>query len=140
VLSDEELKGYPEPTPLEVVPHYVARYWDLMALARAQPARVIGPEAKLRDRPGFEVDLITRGSIDPDLQSCTAHRVLMPMRGHGRLSWEEGETILNPGDTCLLQPGLAHALTPSMTGEASLYRVTATIDPAGAPWVGCPAQ
>lgn len=136
VLSDEALKAFPEPTPLDVVPHYVARYWDLMALAKDTAAKVIGPDAQLRDRPGFEVDLITRGSISPEPQSASRHRVLMPMRGHWRLTWEGGEAILNPGDTCLIPPGLAHGLAPSMTGEASLYRVTATNDPAGATWVG----
>ncbi len=33
LLTDEELKAFPEPTALDVVPGYVARYWDLMALA-----------------------------------------------------------------------------------------------------------
>jgi hypothetical protein len=40
--------------------------------------------------------------------------------------------VLNPGDTCLLPPGLSRALKPTMTGEASLYRVRGTDDPAGA--------
>ena len=62
--------------------------------------------------------------------------VLMPMRGHWRLRIEGAETVLNPGDTCLLTPGESHALAPSMTGEASLYRVRATDDPAGATWHG----
>ena len=56
----------------------------------------------------------------------------MPMRGHWRLRLEDGgETTLNPGDTALIQPGERHALAPSMTGEASLYRGTSTDDPAG---------
>jgi hypothetical protein len=33
VLTDEELKAFPEPTSADVVPGYVARYWDLVALA-----------------------------------------------------------------------------------------------------------
>ena len=54
------------------------------------------------------------------------------MRGHWRLRFEDGpETVLNPGDTALVDPGQRHALAPSMTGEASLYRVVATEDPAG---------
>ena len=44
LLTDEELKQFPEPTTLDVVPHYVARYWDLMALSDRQPAKVIGAE------------------------------------------------------------------------------------------------
>jgi hypothetical protein len=56
----------------------------------------------------------------------------MPMRGHWRLSWAGGSTVLNPGDTAAIPPGLPHGLAPSMTGEASLYRVRNTDDPAGA--------
>ncbi|MEL6517028.1 MAG: cupin, partial [Pseudomonadota bacterium] len=41
-----------------------------------------------------------------------------------------------PGDTAAIPPGLSHGLAPSMTGEASLYRVTSTEDPAGATWAG----
>ena len=131
LLTDEQLKAFPEPTAAEVVPFYVARYWDLMALANGQPAKVIGPDARLRDRPGFEVDFLTRGSIPRDMQSHDRHTVLMPMRGHWRLTTEAGERILNPGDTCLILPGEQHALEPSMTGEASLYRARATGDKAG---------
>ena len=34
--------------------------------------------------------------------------------------------FLNPGDTAAIPPGLRHSLAPSMTGEASLYRIVAT--------------
>ncbi|PRY26098.1 quercetin dioxygenase-like cupin family protein [Aliiruegeria haliotis] len=136
LLTEEELKGFPE-VPVEgVIRDYVARYWDLMALAAKQPARVIGENALLKDRPGFEVDFLTRGSIPDEMQTHARHTVLMPVRGHWKLRWEDGETVLNPGDTALMDPGQAHALAPSMTGEASLYRITATEDPAGATWTG----
>lgn len=131
LLTEEELKAFPEPTTAEVVPHYVARYWDLMALADHQPARVIGPDALLRDRPGFDVDFLTRGSLSDDMYSHDDHEVLMPMRGHWRLDWEGGTTALNPGDTCAVPPGLSHRIYPSMSGEASLYRVRNNADPAG---------
>ena len=62
--------------------------------------------------------------------------VLMPMRGHWRLTWSGGTATLNPGDTCLLPAGFTHTLTPSMTGEASLYRVVSNDDPAGPTWTG----
>ena len=48
-----------------------------------------------------------------------------------RLTWSGGSTVLNPGDTAAIPPRLEHSLAPSMTGEASLYRVIATDDPAG---------
>ncbi len=132
LLSEAELQSFPEPTTAEVVPHHVARYWDLMALADRQPAKVIGADACLRDRPGFEVDFLTRGSAPDATETHDTHTVLMPMRGHWRLTWDGGTDVLNPGDTCLLPPGLPHHVAPAVTGEASLYRVRATDDPAGA--------
>ena len=134
LLSEDELKGFPEVPAADVVPGYVARYWDLMALAGGVPAKVIGTDAVLEDKPGFEVEFLTRGSVSPERTARDRHTVLMPVRGHWRLTWEDGETVLNPGDTALIAPGEAHGLAPSMTGEASLYRVTATDDPAGATW------
>lgn len=131
LLTDEELKAFPEPTALDVVPGYVARYWDLMALAGKEPAKVIGADAILKDRPGFEVELLTRGSIPEDAYTTDRHEVLMVMRGHWRLGWDGGEAILAPGDTCAVPPGLSRTLAPSMTGEASLYRVRNTDDKAG---------
>lgn len=132
LLTEKELKAYPEPTTADVVPAYVARYWDMMALADKQPAKVIGADAILKDRPGFEVELLSRSSISGDMYSVDRHEVLMPMRGHWRLSWDGGTTSLNPGDTCAVPPGVRHSLTPAMTGEASLYRIRDTDDPAGA--------
>ena len=131
LMNEEELAKRSEPTTAEVVPNYVARYWDLMALADRQPVKVIGPDAKLRDRPGFEVDFITRGSIPAERYTCGTPEVLMPMRGHWRLSWDRGTTVLNPGDTCLLPEGMARSIEPSVTGETSMYRIRRTDDPAG---------
>jgi mannose-6-phosphate isomerase-like protein (cupin superfamily) len=134
LLTDAELARIPETPVAAVVRAYVARYWDLMALAASEPARVIGPDALLRDRPGFEVDFLTRGSIPEAPYVTSRHEVLMVMRGHWRLGWEGGETTLAPGDTCAVPPGLARSLAPAMTGEASLYRVRNTDDPAGSTW------
>ncbi|MBC8790097.1 MAG: cupin [Tagaea sp. CACIAM 22H2] len=132
VLTEDELKAYPEPRTSDVVPACVARYWDLMALADRQPAKVIGAQGRLRDRPGFEVDFLTRGSIPPAAYAMARHEILMPMRGYWRLAWDGGSTVLNPGDTAAIPPGLSHSLIPAMSGEASLYRIVATADPAGA--------
>lgn len=132
LLTEEELRTFPEPAAAEVIPNHVARYRDLMALAAGQPAKVIGAQAILRDRPGFEVELLTRGSIPETAYATPRHEVLMPIKGYWRLTWEGGTTVLNPGDTCAVPRGVAHALYPSMSGEASLYRIRATDDPAGA--------
>ncbi len=136
LLTDEELKAFPEPSTRDVVPGYVARYWDLMALADGEPAQVIGEHGVLRDKPGFEVELLTRGSIPEDSYVTDQHEVLMGMRGHWRVSWEGGDTVLAPGDTMAVPPGASRAVQPSMTGEASLYRVRSTNDAAGATWTG----
>ena len=62
--------------------------------------------------------------------------VLMPASGHWRIRINEIETNLSNGDTALVLPGESYSAAPSMTGEAGLYRITATDDPAGATWSG----
>ncbi len=136
LLSKEELKQFPKVPVGAVVRDYVARYWDLMALSANDPAKVIGENALLKDKPGFEVDFLSRNSLGTASQTCEKHHVLMPMRGHWKLSTTRGEATLNPGDTALLNPGESYHLTPSMTGESSLYRVIANDDPAGLTWTG----
>ena len=136
LLTEAELADYPEPSAAEVVPNYVARYWDLAALADPEPVTVIGAHGVLRDRPGFEVDFMTRASATETPRSHARPSVLMPVRGHWRVTWPGGETVLAPGDTMSVPEGLAHAAVPSMTGEAALYRVVGTDDPAGPTWRG----
>lgn len=136
LLTDEELKAFPETPVAAVVRDRVARYWDLMALARHAPARVIGPDGLLRDRPGFAVEFLTAGSIPDEPYETDRHEVLMVMRGHWRLSWDGGASVLAPGDTCAVPPGLEHRLASAMSGEASLFRVTNTDDAAGQTWRG----
>jgi len=136
VLSEEELAAFPEPSNAAVVEGYVGRYRDMMALAAGQPCKVIGEMALLKDRPGFEVEFLSRGSIPETAYTLEAHEILMVMRGHWKLTWAQGEKVLAPGDTCAVPPGLEHGLTPSMSGEASLFRAMNTEDPAGPTWVG----
>jgi quercetin dioxygenase-like cupin family protein len=95
---------------------------------------VIGSDGLLKDRPGFEVDFIARGSIPETSYSTNRHEVLMVMRGHWRLGWEKGEKVLAPGDTCAVPPGLARTIAPAVTGEAAMFRVRNTDDPAGPTW------
>lgn len=136
VLNDAELANFPETPAIDVIPRHVARYLDLMGLARKSPAKVIGENAILPDKPGFYIDFITRGSLNSETLSFDHSAVLMPMRGHWSLNWDGGKATLNPGDTCLLPAGMPHTLEPSMTGEASLYRVISNDDPAGPTWNG----
>ena len=130
-LADEVLEKCPETPVNGIVRGYVARYWDLMALAQNNPCKVIGEDALLRDRPGFEAEFLTRGSISAATTSHAYEQVLMIMRGHWQVAWQGGELILAPGDTCLIAANHPYSLKPAMTGEASLYRVVANDDPAG---------
>ncbi len=136
VMTDAELAKRPEPTTREVLPNHVARYLDLMALADRKPVDVIGEHGLLRDKPGFEIDFITRGSATEAKASVKVPTVLMPMRGHWRVTWADGAATLAPGDTMSFPAGIAYNAVPSMTGEASLYRVVSTADPAGPTWKG----
>ena len=136
LLTDEDLKTYPEPTAHDVVPGHVARYWDMMAMADKTPAMVIGENGLLRDKPGFEVSLINRNSATDAMHQHAYPSVLMPMRGHWKVTWQGGNATLAPGDTMSVPENLPHAVVPSMTGEASLYHVVATGDAAGPTWKG----
>lgn len=135
LLTDEELKAYPELTTADVVPRYVARYWDMVALADSKPAKVIGEHGMLRDKPGFEVNFITRGSASDAMHQHDRPSVLMPVTGHWKVEWEDGETVLAPGDTMSVPENLPHRTKPSMTGEAALYHVVATDDAPGLTWI-----
>ena len=142
VMSDAELAKRPEPTTRDVLPNHVARYLDLVALADRDPALVIGENGILRDKPGFEVGFLTRGSASEKMHRHDRPSVLMPVRGHWRVRWNAndahaaGETILAPGDTMSVPENLDHSAIPSMTGEASLYHIVATGDTAGKTWHG----
>lgn len=133
-LTDEELTAFPEPRTADVVPNYVARYWDMVALADREPVSVIGEHGMLRDKPGFEVALLTRGSSTTDMHRHDHPSVLMPVTGHWRVVWDGGETTLAPGDTMSVPENLDHTAYPSMSGEAALYHIVSTDDPAGPTW------
>ena len=132
LLTDAELKSFPEPSTKDVVPRYVARYWDMMALSDQQPIQVIGETGLLRDKPGFEVEFLSRHSLAGAVQESDRHNVLMGMKGYWSVRWDGGELTLSPGDTLAVPPRLSYTLEPSMSGEAALYRVINTDDPAGA--------
>ncbi len=136
VMGDNELAKRGEPTTAEVLPNHVARYWDMVALADRTPVKVIGETGMLRDKPGFEVDFITRASASATPHKHDRPSVLMPVKGHWRVTWDGGADILAPGDTMSIPENLAHAAVPSMTGEAALYHIVATDDPAGPTWTG----
>ena len=138
-LTDAELADFPELSPMQVVGWGVRRYNDMTALARHMPCKVIGATGIIRDKPGFEVDLITRTSATDTPHEHDRPSVLMPMRGHWRVTWgqgvDAGAEVLAPGDTMSVPAGLPHAAVPSMMGEASLFHIISTDDPAGPSWM-----
>ena len=136
LLTEEELKSFPEIPSEDVVRNYVARYSVLTGLAESSPVKVIGEEGLLKDRPGFEVDFLTGDSSTKNMYSNSRHEVLMIMKGHWNLSWDGGNTVLGPGDTCSVPPSLEHQLLPANSKKSSLFRVTNTDDPAGSTWRG----
>lgn len=136
LLTEEQLKEFPEVPVEDVIGKYVARYWDLMALSANKPAVVIGENGLIKDKPGFEVDFLSGGSGVTEPIKAEKPVVLMPASGHWRISVDGYETTLTSGDTALVMPGENYSVAPSMTGQAGLYRITATNDPAGATWHG----
>ena len=136
LLTEDELKDFPEMSPMQVVGMGVRRYNDLVALAKDEPVKVIGALGIIRDRPGFDVNLITRSSASDGMKNHDRASVLMPIRGHWRLIWEDGEALLDPGDTASVPADVAHKIVPAMSGEASLYHIIATDDPAGPSTMG----
>ena len=142
LLTEAQLKTFPEPTTADVIPNFIARYHDLMALSDRKPAKVIAQAGILRDKPGFEVDFLSNGSATDRKHRHDKPSVLMPVKGHWRVQWtasggfDAGEAILGPGDTMSVPEEVDHSAVPSMTGEAALYHVVATGDPAGLTWQG----
>ncbi len=140
LMSADELAKRAEPTTAQVLPNHVARYWDMVALADRQPCKVIGADGLLKDRPGFEVNFLTRASATMEMHRHDRPSVLMPVTGHWKVVWKEngrlpdGETVLAPGDTMSVPENLDHTAYPSMSGEAALYHIIATGDPAGPTW------
>ena len=136
IMQSEELAKRAELTTRDVVPNHVARFWDMFALSDSRPVNVIGENGLLRDKPGFEVDFITRGSAFKNAKSYRFPSVLMPVRGHWRISWDSDSAVLAPGDTMSVPAELNHSIVPAVTGEAALYQVKGNADPAGHTWRG----
>ncbi|MEG9862886.1 MAG: cupin domain-containing protein [Parvularculales bacterium] len=131
VLDEEQMALFKTVTTTEFVPRFVARYWDMMAMADRQPALVIDKDGMLKDKPGFSLELVRESSLKKPKYKTDRFEVLMVMKGHWKLIWESEETTLAPGDVCALPPGKERSLMPSMNGEAALLRVRSTDDEAG---------
>lgn len=131
VLDEDEMALFPKVTTAMFVPRFVARYLDMMALADRQPVTVIGEDGMLIDRPGFKLEFMSAGSVDGTAYSTERHEILMVMRGHWQVAWDGGQTVLAPGDVFAVPPGIERSLQATMSGEASLFKVSDTDDNAG---------
>ena len=136
LLTQAELDKVDCPSAMQVIGGYVRRYLDMVALAEDAPVKVIGETGIIRDKPGFEIDFITRACASDEMHKHDRPSVLMPVKGHWRVDYEGGSATLAPGDTMSVPEGLEHRAVPSMTGEAALYHIIATDDAAGATWQG----
>ena len=134
VMDDAALALITEPSVESFVPHYVARYLDLLALSKGKPADVISPNGLLKDKPGFAIDFVSRTSLSEAPYQNEVHEILMILEGHWQLTCGDYKTSLAPGDVAAIPPHLMHQLTPAMSGAASLYRVWSNDDPAGPTW------
>ena len=133
LMRDEHLALMAELAVYEVVPRWVARYLDLLALSADGPIQVIGQNGKIFDRPGFTVDFISGQSTGP-VAPTPFYTVLIPVKGYWRLNQNEQASHIGPGDTAFLQPNTGYDVTPAMSGEAAFYRIQNTNDPAGPTW------
>ncbi|NNE52750.1 MAG: cupin domain-containing protein [Sulfitobacter sp.] len=137
LLTEAELAKVDTPSPMQVVGGYVRRYLDMLALTQSGKAcKVIGERGIIRDKPGFEVDLVTRACATEAMHQHDRPSVLMPVKGHWRVNWEGGSATLAPGDTMSVPENLMHNALPAMSGQAALYHVVATDDAAGPTWKG----
>lgn len=137
LLTADELAQVDTPSPMQVVGGYVRRYLDMVALAQSgTPCKVIGAQGIIRDKPGFEIDLLTRASARTQPHRHDRPSVLMPVKGHWRVDYEGGSATLAPGDTMSVPENLDHTAVPAMTGEAALYHIIGTDDAAGPTWKG----
>ena len=133
LMTDDHLALMAEPAVYEVIPRWVARYLDLLALSADGPIEVIGQDGQIFDRPGFTVDFISGQSTRP-IAPTPFYTVIIPVKGYWRLNQNEHTSYIGPGDTAFLQPNTGYDVTPAMSGEAAFYRIQNTNDPAGPTW------
>ena len=132
-LDEQELERFAEPTVEALVPAFVGRYEDMVALSSRRPARVIGGEgALIRDRPGFEVDFLSRASLPPEPYRADRHEVLMvPPRPLAPHLGRQRDGARPPATPAWCSPVSPAAWSPRCRESPPCSRVRGTDDPAG---------
>lgn len=134
LMSQDDLKNFPEVTSEEFKRNFFVSASDLVKNSQQSPVNVIGKNGILKDRPGFEVDFITNKSFVNDKHTSSQYEVNMIMKGDWNLDYEGGHSKISEGDTCLIKPNLSYKIVPVGSNDASLFRVTKTDDSAGSTW------
>ena len=134
LLTETKLKDFSEITTKEFLDNFFVSASELKQKSQNSPLNVIGVDGILKDRPGFKVDYISTNVFFGEQHSSSRHEVYMIMSGEWILEWDGNVTTLSPGDTCLINPGIVHKISPKEFGDASLFRVTKTDDQAGPTW------
>ena len=111
------LSEFPELKGDDIIANHVARYLDLLSLSKDNPAKVIGEKAKLVDKPGFEVEFISRNSLSNTSQNSNKINVLMPVKGHWKFFSNTFKTVLNPGDTFSVPEDLDYTEVRGLSSE-----------------------
>ena len=134
-MAESDLNKLIEPSVAEVIRDFVARFSDLYDLSAEKTVQVLGENGLLFDRPGFEIDFISDKTVAAAQPAhASSHHILMGMTGHWSVEIDGHKRHLGPGDTIAVPPQSTYQLTPAMSGEASLYRIAGTDDPAGPTW------
>ncbi len=130
---DSELAKMVEAPAKNVIPQFIARYYDLRAYACDDIVEVVGEEAVLPDRPGFAISFITEKTPLPEEGlHASNYEVISVIEDYWTLSVEgEENRVLDPLDVALVPPNKTYRLFPCRSGHASLYIFKKTNDPAG---------
>ena len=84
VLTEEEALGLPGASPRAISARLRGPLLGSDGACREGACQGDRPDALLKDRPGFDVEFLTRGSIAEEPYVTDRHEVVMVFRGHWR--------------------------------------------------------
>ena len=134
LLSEDELKKFPQISVEEFTNNFFVSASDLSNYQHSDPIKVIGSNGLIKDRPGFEVDYISNKTVIRNFHISGQYEVNMITKGEWSLEWESNKISISAGDTCLIQPDLPYKILPIGSEKGSFLRVIKTNDAAGPTW------